>query len=321
MQQDRYTTMSGHHHRKISICMPKEGNYVMNHTTSILVIVLTFTLMSAGIFFAGCTTVQQHQITSATDVAELAPEGYSMISYADISTITSTPVLAAGFGEEMFYAIPALNQTDIKKISAMGWYALSGTSQYEMATVIEGELDSQKIIQSLAEAGYTEETYDGHSIFVGIKARDYVTIQDSFVITGTEDAVKGTIDVIVHGKENAYETDSNLSALLEVLPQGFLTIAMTGNAISFLDMDGMATDMSLSDDDTVQGTVIIMVHDETLLSELNEDLSLHYDTVLSSMPPVFENADITISDNMVQFSGTIPAETLFSDDTYTSLFS
>jgi len=292
----------------------------MKQIKQISFIILTVALIIAGISFSGCTA-REHQITSITDVARLAPEGYTMISFADISTISGTPFLASGFGKEMYRSIPVLNQTDPDKLSAMGWYAMPKRSEYEMATVIKGDFDHQMITQSLLDADYSEETYNEFNLFVNTNRNDYVSLQDSIIIAGTEDAVKGTIDVISKSKQNAYATDSNLSALLQTLPSGFLSVAMTGNALSSLDMDGMATDMSLSANNTVLGTVLILVNDEVLLSQLDEDLTTKYDSVLNSMPPVFQDADITISDNMIIFSGIIPENTLFSDETYTSLFS
>ncbi|MBN1167340.1 MAG: hypothetical protein JXA44_09465 [Methanospirillaceae archaeon] len=287
------------------------------HTPAFLLISL---MVCVTIFMSGCTDTRD-QITSLTDIMQITPENYSLVSYADISTISKDSVLSAGFGDDIVHSIPALSQVDIGKITTMGWYASSDPSQYRMATVIGGELDPSVIQKSLTDAGYVMESYHGENLFYYPDYNDAVLIKDSYIVTGSREAVAETMDVLAGRKQSAYSADPSMNTLAKNLPGGFLSVVMTGNAVSFLEMDGMATDMKLSPDGTVLGTVIIMVNDETVLSQLHDDLTSRYDSVLSSMPQVFEDADITISENMIIFSGIIPAESLFSDDTYTSLFS
>lgn len=277
-------------------------------------------LVSLTIFMSGCTDTRD-QITSLTDIMQITPENYSLVSYADLFTISNDPVLSAGFGDDIVSSIPALSQVDTGKITTMGWYASSDPSQYRMATVIGGDLDAQVIQKSLTDAGYVMESYNGKNLFYNQDLNDAVLVKDYYIVTGSREAVTETMDVLAGRKQSAYTVDSDMNALAKSLPGGFLSVVMTGDAVSFLEMDGMATDMKLSPEGIVLGTVIIMVNDETVLSQLHDDLTSRYDSVLSSMPQVFEDADITISQNMIMFTGTIPAESLFSDDTYTSLFS
>jgi hypothetical protein len=100
-------------------------------------------------------------------------------------------------------------------------------ADFEMTTLISGNLDFDAIRQQLESTDYTGDTYMNTEIWLG--SYRAVAIAGDILIIGLEDNVKGSIEIIEAEGTSIYDDNEDFRDVIEKLPSGIIT-SITGTS-------------------------------------------------------------------------------------------
>lgn len=266
------------------------GSKIAGGLTGIICIIVCGVLL-----LTGCSS-NKASINDVKGLAGIIPAGSSNIVHFDIEKIRQDGEL-----KDMYESMSASNEFSIEldiSLDDVYYYCMSETN-FELVTMLSGNLDFKDIRDQLGNIDYRDEVYMDAEIW--LSGSGAVAIVDDILIIGPEDGVKGSIEIMTADGASIYDDDQDLKDVIDKLPSGLITAIL--NTTYYTDSTSMGYSIHKVDSGTMEMNALVKFKNSDAAAEAISVISDELDN-----EDVFSEFNISQENEYVEFSVELSSE-------------
>lgn len=250
--------------------------------------------------------------TEVVEMIQLASSNIETFLFGDATTLRNDADLAAIYETTDMFLLGMLDvfYVDLDQVDYFAKF--NSANQREVLTVIKGNIDQNDVRVTLEEIGSDNEEYEGIEVWdfkeqsrMGYTTLSMLTFIEDFVIFGTEDGVKASIDVF-QGNRNSFYDNDDVRNMVKRLPEGLML--GYGPEDEYDGSVSFGTSLVKIDSLTVNMIGVFKFQDfvfaENAVGEIEDSLAL-------SMEPVWSDIQVIQDDEYVKATAKVAISDLY----------